>query len=70
MQVEIELTPLLAAIQELLGIWEHIPISNPASERQFEFLIGTIESLYKDEVSALFRQQAKDGIPMTILEDD
>lgn len=68
-QVEIELTPLLGAIQELLGIWEHIPISDPASERQFDFLIGTIESLYKDEVAALFRQQAKDGVPMTILED-
>jgi hypothetical protein len=68
-QVEIELTPLLAAIQELLGIWEHLPISNPMSERQFEFLIVTIESLYKDEVAALFRQQAKDGIPMNIVED-
>lgn len=69
MQVEIELTPLLAAIQELLGIWEHIPISDPASERQFEFLIVTIEALYKDEVAALFRQQAKNGVPMNIVED-
>lgn len=69
-QVEIELTPLLGAIQELLGISEHIPISNPASEREFEFLIAVIETLYKDEVAALFRQQSKDGVPMNIVEDD
>jgi hypothetical protein len=38
-------------------------------ERQFDFSMGTLQSLYNKEVAALFRQQAKDGVPMNIVED-
>ncbi len=68
-QVEIELTPMLAAIQDLLELWEHLSIHDPSMERQFDFSMGTLQSLYNKEVAALFRQQAKDGVPMNIVED-
>lgn len=67
MEVEIELPPLLAAIQELVGLWEHIHVSDPLMGRSFDFALQTLDSEYQKEVAELFRNKSA---PMKILEDD
>ena len=66
-EVEIELPPLLAAIQELVGLWEHIHVSDPSMERHFGFAIEALDSEYQEEVAELFRTKSA---PMRIVEDN
>jgi hypothetical protein len=66
-EVEIELPPLLAAIQELVGLWEHIHVSDPLMARSFDFALQALDSEYQNEVAELFRNKSA---PMRIVEDN
>jgi hypothetical protein len=66
-EVEIELPPLLAAIQELVGLWEHIHVSDPLMGRSFDFALQALDSEYQNEVAELFRTKSA---PMRIVEDN
>jgi len=66
-EVEIELPPLLAAIQELVGLWEHIHVSDPLMGRSFDFALQALDFEYQKEVAELFRTKSA---PMRIVEDN
>ena len=70
LRVEVELTPLLAAVQDVLGYLEHIPIESPGLERALDYSMAVLQKEYDKEVEVLFRKQAKETGSITVLEDD
>ena len=70
LRVEIELTPLLSAVQDILGYRDHLPIDSPGLERALDYSMAVLQKEYDKEVEALFRKQAKETGSITVLEDD
>ena len=68
-KVEIELTPLLAAVQDILGYWDQLPIEIAGLEQAFDYSMGTLEKAYNQEVEALFRKQVAETGSFTVVED-
>jgi len=69
-KVEIELTPLLAAVQDILGYWDQLPIEMPGLEQAFDYSMGALEKVYHQEVEALFRKQVAETGSFAVVEED
>lgn len=58
-ELEVELTPLLACVQDVLEYWEYMSFMDSDLERSIDFSMASLEKRYQFEVNKLASEKLK-----------
>ena len=58
-ELAVELTPLLACVQDVLEYWEDIDVMDPGLQKAIDFSMSSLEKRYTFEVNKLANELLK-----------